>query len=83
MAKKNLKYVAHHKKEVRRLCKIISELAESKVEKALRSGMIADDSQFLNKTSLLAMCLIEDAAKDFVIRSSDFRKEASNIQLIL
>lgn len=70
---------ANAKKELSILLKHIKEDAFNKIEKALKSGCISEDSDFMQQNCLLALTVLEDAAYRFRIKS-DYRPEADNIQ---
>jgi len=68
------------KKRIVELCKFIEENATSKVHKAINSGAIAENSEFLKDNHLLAMALIEDSAKMYKIKTPEYKKESENIK---
>lgn len=68
------------KQRIKEMLKDIQATAFVKVYKALDSGSIADDSEFLQDNSLLALTVLENATKDYKIKTKDYRKEADNIQ---
>lgn len=70
---------AHTKKELKTLLSFIEENAIKKIQKALNSGCISENSDFMQKNCLLALTVLEDAAYQFRIKS-DYRPEAENIQ---
>jgi len=67
------------KKELKTLLIFIKENAEKKITKALNSGAISEDSDFMQQNCLLALTVLEDATQQFKIKS-DYRPEAENIQ---
>lgn len=73
---------AHTKKELNTFLKLIKENATNKIQKALNSGCISENSDFMQKNCLLALTVLEDAAQQFKIKS-DYRPEADNIQKFL
>jgi hypothetical protein len=71
------------KKRIKELLKMIEEKANENILSALSSGAIADNSEFLEDNHLLAMCLIEDAAQMYKIRTPEYKKESQNIKLFI
>lgn len=70
---------ANAKKELNTFLKMIKEISHKKIQKALNSGCISENSDFMQKNCLLALTILEDAAQQFKIKS-DYRPEADNIQ---
>lgn len=70
---------ANAKKEINRLLSYIKEDAFKKITKALNSGAIDENSEFMQDNSLLALAILEDATESYKIKSS-YREEAENIQ---
>ena len=71
------------KKEINRLLKVINEIANHNINKALNSGLISEESDFLKENSLLALLCIEEAANKYKIKSDKYKKEAKNIRFCL
>ena len=71
------------KKEIKRILKMIEDKANYNLDKAINCGALAEDSEFLDANSLLAMALIEDATKDFTIKTPEYRKEADNLKMFI
>ena len=69
---------ANAKKELNILLQYIKDDAHIKIKRALNSGAISENSDFMQKNSLLAITVLEDSAEQFRIKSS-YRKEADNI----
>jgi hypothetical protein len=74
---------ANAKKEINRLLSVIKENALKKVTKALKSGCIEEESEFLEANCLLALTVLEDEFCDYKVRSGSYRKEAEHIQLFI
>jgi hypothetical protein len=70
---------ANAKKKINRLLSNIKEDAFKKITKALNSGAIDENSDFMQDNCLLALTILEDATADYKIKSS-YREEAENIQ---
>lgn len=68
------------KQLIKEMVKSIEAEAVNKVDKALKSGAISDDSDFLKDNSLLALTVLEDVFREYKIRTKDYRREADNIQ---
>ena len=71
------------KKEINRLLKDLKEIANHNINKALNSGLISEESDFLKENSLLALLCIEEAAKNYKLKSDKYKKEAENIRYCL
>jgi hypothetical protein len=63
---------ANAKKEINIFLKFIKEDAHGKIKKALNSGAISENSDFMEKNSLLALTVLEVASEPFKIKS-DYR----------
>lgn len=70
----------HAEKETKILLKEIQRRCFIKIEKALKSGAISEDSEFLQKNSLLSVLVIEDVCQDYKIRYEAYKKEGDNIK---
>lgn len=79
-----MKNTNHIKKVTeKRINAIILEIkkdAKDKILKALNSGAISEDSDFLKDNMLLASILIEDSSNNYKIKSKEYREEAENIK---
>ena len=71
------------KKEINRLLKDLKEIANHNINKALNSGLISEESDFLKENSLLALLCIEEATNKYKIKSDKYKKEAENIRYCL
>jgi hypothetical protein len=70
----------YSKVRVKQMLKDIEENAFKKLERALNSGAIGSDSEFLKHNSLLALTILEDVCSEYKIKTSEYKKEADNIR---
>lgn len=80
--KKQIK--AHTIKMIKELTKQLEENAIDKIDKALNSGALSEDSEFLKMdNSLLARAILDHEAINIKLQYPAYKKEANNLQLFL
>ena len=79
------KIVANTKKQIKVLTKQLEQDAIAKIDKALNSGALSEDSDFLklDGNQLLARCILENEFENYRINYADYKKEANNVKLFL
>lgn len=75
--------IRYTKKRIKEMLKGLEEVAIKDIERALDSGAIAEDSDFLKDNALLASCLIENKMHVITIKYPDYVKESENIKLFI
>ena len=79
------KLLLSSKKKVKELLKRIEETAIKNLEKALNSGSISEESEFLHDNYLLPSTVILDSIQvnNIELRDKVYKKESDNIRLFL
>lgn len=75
--------IKNTKSEIKTLLKQVEENAIGKINKALNSGALSENSDFLKLNALLARTLIESEIENCKISSPDYIKEAKNLKLFI
>lgn len=75
--------VANTKKHIKELTKQLEQDAIAKIDKALNSGALSEESDFLKDNNLLARCILENEFTNYRISFKDYKKESENLQLFL
>ena len=75
---------AHTSKMIKELTKQLQENAIDKIDKALSSGALSEDSEFLQMdNSLLARAILDHEANNIKLQFPAYKKESDNLQLFL
>lgn len=74
---------ANAKKELNKLLSVIKENSYKSIKKALNSGGISEQSEFMEANCLLALTILEDSCAGFKVKSGAYKQESENIQKFL
>lgn len=71
------------KARIKELLKMIETRASENIKRALNSGALSEESEFLKDNHLLAMSLIEEAATMYRIKTPEYKKESENLKIFI
>jgi hypothetical protein len=70
-------------KQIQELTKQLEENAIDKIDRALNSGALSEESDFLKQNTLLARVLLNNECKGLTLQHPAYRKEADNLTIYL